>query len=54
MNSRLKELESLITDGGLAPEVEKAAKVLIRQLSEMRREIRLGDLVVSLRVLPEP
>ena len=52
MNAKLKELESLITDGGLQPEVEKAAKVLIRQLAEMRREIRLGDLVISLQVWP--
>jgi hypothetical protein len=50
INTKLIELDSLITDAGLAPEVEKAAKILIRQLAEQRRELRLGDLVVSYQV----
>jgi hypothetical protein len=52
MNARLAELQDLITDAGLEPEVEQAAKVLIKQLAEQRREIRLGDLVVSYQVYP--
>ena len=52
MNPKLRELEDLI-DGEFAnPEVERAAKLLIKELSEQRREIRLGDLLVSYRVYP--
>ena len=34
MNAKLQELDALITDGGLHPDVEKAAKRVIKELGE--------------------